>query len=987
MSKTRENKKISSERKAREEPQEELEPFTALGVLPDNKILRGENNSCSLSVKRFSEKKGVKRSNKKGKKSSTRTDWCLKVTLKCDLCGSTQMFELTPEKIIYFVDRDLYYYFDCPGCKEPKMQFHVSPNLSSVSIQKCENFKIKIGNDMKGISIPLNKAKRYVPKRELNGWEERLAHEREQELERVQDKTPRYWKKKYFCSKCNRFHARGRIYEEHLCYLKFFCKKKQNTSREEKKKTRKYRSDFGEKRLKKERASSHDVREGKPVRNNYFQLKDLSQINLIRCELHQKKELNQGTINARPLKDLGVPEDGELIFAPDSDSFLMLRRFYDHDPKSQKIEENKSFIRVYLYCGACKKATTRDKYITIVKKEIEEKRGTNWREHVYCDHCKEPRVQFHVAVNFSKIDWGTEIRYFCHKCKKYHYKNEGKIYGKHKIYPLKYYKKLDSNNDDFAKGAIEEGDLKETSKFIEIGLKQAEQNKEADWSEKFETINSSRKDAVPTTELVVKGDLTLVKGVGASAASKLKNAGICTIAQLASKTPAQLSRIKGFGLVSARNIVNSARECAIKLEIKRDIEKVKLIKTKQEKEIKVVLKEINVFKNNLTIKHIIVKRFVNRVLNNPAQKFRVIWSKSSLKFQELTERPGDTEELSDIPVRTHLERELNLLMVKCKPLGYILGHGDKIDIVKFCMAHERHDKIIKSYLKALDYLSLTLSLPRKEALLTLERNERIRKELIEFFSKLSCEVQDNNFNAEARKQEMCDFFKRNDVKEELDKHEFARNSIFFEDGVLNLTESCRNADHLRKYLLSVDQSFSKFLKKVDQKVKKTQAVPIPMKSNYYNFNATSEKIEEKRVIGKEILAGGIEPFMTKQEKSISESEKDEKDENIEKDIYIKEYSQESEKRKKRFSFPIRFIQYSLKAGALVLGFFLFSYFYPFMAVALVHAFLLVSSFANIAPVLQNSVGTFLILQVIVFDAWILKFSWSRNLTLKRLLLA
>ncbi|MHA1489442.1 MAG: helix-hairpin-helix domain-containing protein [Promethearchaeota archaeon] len=87
----------------------------------------------------------------------------------------------------------------------------------------------------------------------------------------------------------------------------------------------------------------------------------------------------------------------------------------------------------------------------------------------------------------------------------------------------------------------------------------------------------------------VKGDLTVIKGIGPSAAEKLKNTGINTVAQLANKTPNQLSKIKGIGLETAKNMINSARESeknAIKLEKEVVIEGVeKSLTVKPRKEV------------------------------------------------------------------------------------------------------------------------------------------------------------------------------------------------------------------------------------------------------------------------------------------------------------------------------------------------------------------------------------------------------------------
>ncbi|MHA1491876.1 MAG: hypothetical protein ACTSRI_19760 [Promethearchaeota archaeon] len=98
---------LSTERKARKEQQEELEHFMDLGLFSDNKILRDEKNSCSLSIKRFCKKK-VKRSNKKGKEFLFKADslelelFLSFFNLNYNLQKKVLVFPLTLIKLIYY---------------------------------------------------------------------------------------------------------------------------------------------------------------------------------------------------------------------------------------------------------------------------------------------------------------------------------------------------------------------------------------------------------------------------------------------------------------------------------------------------------------------------------------------------------------------------------------------------------------------------------------------------------------------------------------------------------------------------------------------------------------------------------------------------------------------------------------------------------------------------------------------------------------------
>jgi len=143
-----------------------------------------------------------------------------------------------------------------------------------------------------------------------------------------------------------------------------------------------------------------------------------------------------------------------------------------------------------------------------------------------------------------------------------------------------------------AEGAIAERDVKDANKMIKMGLEQAIHKQEGEWINKFKSIRSELSDLphVPSAARVaaVKGDLTVIKGIGPSAADKLKNAGINTVAQLAGKTPNQLSEINGIGLETARRMINSARESeknAIKPEKGVVIEGVKPLTVKPRKQV------------------------------------------------------------------------------------------------------------------------------------------------------------------------------------------------------------------------------------------------------------------------------------------------------------------------------------------------------------------------------------------------------------------
>ena len=66
-------------------------------------------------------------------------------------------------------------------------------------------------------------------------------------------------------------------------------------------------------------------------------------------------------------------------------------------------------------------------------------------------------------------------------------------------------------------------------------------------------------------------ELIRVRGIGPTAAERLINAGVKSIEEISDSKPEQLAWIKGIGMVSAKNIIQNAKEL---LNLEKGIQKV-----------------------------------------------------------------------------------------------------------------------------------------------------------------------------------------------------------------------------------------------------------------------------------------------------------------------------------------------------------------------------------------------------------------------------
>jgi len=66
-------------------------------------------------------------------------------------------------------------------------------------------------------------------------------------------------------------------------------------------------------------------------------------------------------------------------------------------------------------------------------------------------------------------------------------------------------------------------------------------------------------------------ELIRVKGIGPTSASRLQQAGVNSIEEIANSTPEELAWIKGIGDISAKQIIENAKEI---LKVEKGIQKV-----------------------------------------------------------------------------------------------------------------------------------------------------------------------------------------------------------------------------------------------------------------------------------------------------------------------------------------------------------------------------------------------------------------------------
>ncbi|MFX0059341.1 MAG: helix-hairpin-helix domain-containing protein [Candidatus Hodarchaeota archaeon] len=69
----------------------------------------------------------------------------------------------------------------------------------------------------------------------------------------------------------------------------------------------------------------------------------------------------------------------------------------------------------------------------------------------------------------------------------------------------------------------------------------------------------------------MSNELERVRGIGPVAAINLNKAGVRTIEEVANSKPEELAWIKGIGILSARRIINNAKEL---LKLEKNIQKV-----------------------------------------------------------------------------------------------------------------------------------------------------------------------------------------------------------------------------------------------------------------------------------------------------------------------------------------------------------------------------------------------------------------------------
>jgi len=112
--------------------------------------------------------------------------------------------------------------------------------------------------------------------------------------------------------------------------------------------------------------------------------------------------------------------------------------------------------------------------------------------------------------------------------------------------------------------AIETSDLDQALEIANKGIMYAIEYEKVEWAAKFREIRKILNGDSDSTANSIGSksafDFTLLSGVGPSVAQKLVEGGITTLQELAHISPQQLSKVKGFGLNSAKKIIEKAKE-------------------------------------------------------------------------------------------------------------------------------------------------------------------------------------------------------------------------------------------------------------------------------------------------------------------------------------------------------------------------------------------------------------------------------------------
>jgi predicted flap endonuclease-1-like 5' DNA nuclease len=121
---------------------------------------------------------------------------------------------------------------------------------------------------------------------------------------------------------------------------------------------------------------------------------------------------------------------------------------------------------------------------------------------------------------------------------------------------------------------LNENDIDQAMDFAKNALREAQTQENVEWTAKFQEIltqliqtrnlyGAPSQESISNNQVIQSksDDLTIIKGIGPSIASKLQANGFNTIKEIMTSTPEQIARIPGIGVATANKMITNAKAC------------------------------------------------------------------------------------------------------------------------------------------------------------------------------------------------------------------------------------------------------------------------------------------------------------------------------------------------------------------------------------------------------------------------------------------
>ncbi len=114
------------------------------------------------------------------------------------------------------------------------------------------------------------------------------------------------------------------------------------------------------------------------------------------------------------------------------------------------------------------------------------------------------------------------------------------------------------NYYNMAEEAIRANNINQAIEIFNNGLEQAKLEENGEWVEKFNSLQD-KLEGNHLSPSLIKEDITVIKGIGATAATHLSQRGITTIKQLALMTVEEVTKVRGSSDANAEKIIKRAK--------------------------------------------------------------------------------------------------------------------------------------------------------------------------------------------------------------------------------------------------------------------------------------------------------------------------------------------------------------------------------------------------------------------------------------------